>query len=236
MADDKKAPPARTGGSENVAEFLDAARRAQPPARSGRGRLIFALDATMSRQPMWDMAQKLQAKMFEVAEKLGGLDVQLVYYRGFNECRASRFVSGGQGLAALMSRIDVRAGETQIRRVLAHARDESRRQKVGAFVFVGDAMEESADELAAVAGELALLGVKAFMFQEGHDPFARRVFADIARLTGGAYGAFDAGAAQRLEALLRAAAAYAAGGHAALARAAADDPEARLLLSQMRGS
>jgi len=221
MADDKKAPPARTGGSENVAEFLDAARRAQPPARSGRGRLIFALDATMSRQPMWDMAQKLQAKMFEVAEKLGG---------------ASRFVSGGQGLAALMSRIDVRAGETQIRRVLAHARDESRRQKVGAFVFVGDAMEESADELAAVAGELALLGVKAFMFQEGHDPFARRVFADIARLTGGAYGAFDAGAAQRLEALLRAAAAYAAGGHAALARAAADDPEARLLLSQMRGS
>ena len=97
-------------------------------------------------------------------------------------------------------------------------------------------MEESPDELAALAGELALQGVKAFMFQEGQDLSARRTFSDIARLTGGAYSAFDAGAAARLEALLRAAAAYAAGGHAALARAAEADPAARLLLSQMRGS
>ena len=235
MPDNNDAPLTRQNGSADIASFLDAARRAPAPAVSGRGRLIFALDATMSRQPAWDMAQRLQARMFEVAEKLGGLDVQLVYYRGFDECRASKFVSGGQGLAALMSRIEVRAGETQIRRVLAHARDESKRQKVGALVFVGDAMEESPDELAAVAGELALQGVKAFVFQEGHDPGARRTFMEIARLTGGAYSAFDSGASARLEALLRAAAAYAAGGHAALARAADSDPEARLLLSQMRG-
>jgi hypothetical protein len=97
-------------------------------------------------------------------------------------------------------------------------------------------MEENPDELAGVAGELALQGVKAFMFQEGQDPAARRTFAEIARLTGGAYSAFDAGAAARLEALLRAAAAYAAGGHAALIRAADADPVARLLLSQVRGS
>jgi hypothetical protein len=95
-------------------------------------------------------------------------------------------------------------------------------------------MEENPDALASVAGELALLGVKAFMFQEGRDPAARRAFSEIARLTGGAYSAFDAGASDRLAALLRAAAAYAAGGHAALAREAAADPEARLLLSQMR--
>jgi hypothetical protein len=133
-----------------------------------------------------------------------------------------------------MSRIDVRGGSTQIKRVLAHARDEARRAKVGALVFIGDAMEENPDTLASLAGELALLGVKAFMFQEGQDPAARRTFAEIARLTGGAYGAFDAGASARLAALLRAAAAYAAGGHAALAREAAGDAEARLLLSQMR--
>ncbi len=168
MNREKDAPLARQ--DDGVAAFLRAARETPTPAPSGRGRLIFALDATMSRQPTWDLAQKLQASMFEVAEKLGGLDMQLVYYRGFNECRASKFVSGGQGLATLMSRIEVRGGETQIRRVLAHARDESKRQKVGALVFVGDAMEESPDELAAVAGELALQGVKAFMFQEGHDP------------------------------------------------------------------
>src|SRR5277367_3732566 len=227
-------PATPSSAGADVAAFVDAARKVPAPGGSGRGRLIFALDATMSRQPTWDLAQSLQAKMFQAASGLGGLDVQLVYFRGLNECRASNFVSGGQGLKELMSRIDVRGGSTQIRRVLVHARDEARRAKVGALVFIGDAMEENPDTLASVAGELALLGVKAFMFQEGRDPAARRAFSEIARLTGGAYGAFDAGASDRLAALLRAAAAYAAGGHAALAREAAADPEARLLLSQMR--
>ena len=225
MDGNKDAPVARRNGGASPAR-----------SESARGRLIFALDATMSRQPTWDLAQALQAKMFQTAASLGGLEVQLVYYRGLNECRASKFVSGGQGLAELMSRIEVRGGETQIRRVLAHARNEAKRAKVGALVFVGDAMEENPDELAGIAGELALQGVKAFMFQEGRDPAARRTFSEIARLTGGAYSAFDAGAAARLEALLRAAAAYAAGGRAALARAAESDPAARLLLTQVRGS
>ena len=139
--------------------FVEAARKTPAPTQSARGRLIFALDATMSRQPTWDLAQGLQAKMFQTAAGLGGLEVQLVYYRGFSECRASKFVSGGQGLAELMGRIEVRGGETQIRRVLAHARSEAKRAKVAALVFVGDAMEESPDELAGLAGELALQGV-----------------------------------------------------------------------------
>jgi hypothetical protein len=231
---DKNGALTNRSGGEDIAAFVEAAKKTPAPGASGRGRLIFALDATMSRQPTWDLAQSLQARMFEAAASLGGLDVQLVYFRGMNECRASNFVSGGQGLAQLMSRIDVRGGSTQIRRVLAHARDEAARAKVGALVFIGDAMEENPDALASVAGELALLGVKAFMFQEGQDPAAKRTFSEIARLTGGAYSAFDAGASARLAALLRAAAAYAAGGHAALARHAEADPAARLLLSQMR--
>ncbi len=232
----RNAPVSRQGGSAGVAAFVEAARRTPAPAESGRGRLIFALDATMSRQPAWDAAQRLQARMFEVAAQFGGLEVQLVYYRGLGECRASRFVAEGRGLAELMSRIAVRGGETQIRKVLAHARDEGRRAKVGALVFVGDAMEEDPDALAALAGQLAPEGVKAFMFQEGNDPAARRVFSEIARLTGGAYDSFDSGASARLEALLRAAAAYAACGRKALARQAQSDDAARLLLSQMRGS
>ncbi|RBP16734.1 hypothetical protein DFR50_10411 [Roseiarcus fermentans] len=236
MVKPPNAPVARTAAREDVAAFLDAASRTPAPAVSGRGRLIFALDATMSRQPTWDAAQRLQARMFDAAARSGGLAVQLVYYRGLSECRASRFVSDGRGLADLMSRIEVRGGETQIRRVLVHARDEARRAKVGALVFVGDAMEENPDALLALGGELALLGVKAFMFQEGSDPAAARLFREIARLTDGAYSAFDSGASARLEALLRAAAAYAAGGRAALAREAESDPTARLLLSQMRKS
>ncbi|MGO9420401.1 VWA domain-containing protein [Roseiarcus sp.] len=232
----RNAPVPQQRKSDDIAAFLDAARRTPAPASSGRGRLIFALDATMSRQPTWDVALRLQARMFQVAAQSGGLEVQLVYYRGLGECKASKFVSEGRGLAELMSRIEVRGGETQVRRVLAHARDEAKRAKVGVLVFVGDAMEENPDELAALAGELALQGVKAFMFQEGNDTAAHRVFAEIARLTGGAYSAFDLGASARLEALLRAAAAYAAGGRPALAREAESDAAARLLLSQMRGS
>jgi len=220
--------------SAAIDAFVEAARRV--PAPSGnRGRLIFALDATMSRQATWDLAQRLQGRMFEAAANIGGLDVQLVYFRGMGECRASKFVSGGQGLADLMSRISVRGGTTQLRKVLVHARDEAAAGKVAALVFVGDAMEEGIDEVLQAAGELALAGVKAFLFQEGADPVARRAFQEIARLTGGAYGAFDAGAASGLEALLRAAAAYAAGGRAALEALARRDIKARPLLEQMRG-
>lgn len=230
-----KAPLAAKGSNDAIAAFLEAARRAPAPvAETARGRMIFALDATMSRQPTWDLAQRLQGRMFQAAAGLGGLDVQLVYFRGMSECRASGFVSGGQGLADLMGRIAVRGGATQLRKVLAHARDEAKRARVGALVFVGDAMEEEIEPILGLAGELALAGVRAFMFQEGDDATARRAFKEIARLTDGAYSAFDAGAATRLEALLRAAAAYAAGGRAALEAQAIEDGHARALLAQMR--
>ncbi len=232
--DDQDAPLAPRAPRPDIAAFVEAARQAPAPLAADRGRLIFALDATMSRQATWDLAQELQARMFQAAASLGGLDVQLVYFRGFNECRASNFVSGGQGLAALMAKIAVRGGTTQIGRVLVHARNEARRARIGALVFVGDAMEENIDRLSATAGELALAGVKAFMFQEGDDPNATRAFREIARLTGGAYGKFDAGAAHRLEGLLRAAAAYAAGGRAGLEAQALKNDAAHLLLRQMR--
>ena len=154
MDKDKDGALTRRAGANDIAAFVEAAKKVPAPAASGRGRLIFALDATMSRQPTWDLAQALQAKMFEAAAGLGGLDVQLVYFRGMDECRASNFVSGGKGLAELMSRIEVRGGSTQIRKVLAHARDEAKRAKVAVLVFVGDAMEENPDRLAVLAGEL----------------------------------------------------------------------------------
>ena len=106
MADDKrtpvnrgeKSPPAERSSKSEIDAFL-AQARAAVPAGDGRGRMIFALDATMSRQPTWDTACRLQAEMFEEAGKVGGLDVQLVYFRGFSECRASRWVSDARASA-----------------------------------------------------------------------------------------------------------------------------------------
>lgn len=234
MGDNQNKPPApqRPAPSGPIDAFLDKARNVAEP--SSRGRLIFALDATMSRQPTWDMAQSIQGEMFRTTAAQGGLDVQLVYFRGFSECRASRFVSGGEGLSALMSRIACRGGRTQIGKVLRHAVDESRAKRVGALVYIGDAMEERVDALAATAGELGLLGVKAFMFQEGPDAATQSAYREIARLTGGAYAAFDASAPRRLAELLAAAAAYAVGGRLELERRAGEgEGAARLLLSQI---
>jgi hypothetical protein len=209
-------PTAGSARSE-IDAFIARARTLAPPVEPGqRGRLVFALDATMSRQPTWDEACRLQADMFGEAAAIGGLDVQLVYYRGLAECRASRWVSDARVLGALMEKIDCRGGHTQIGRILAHARKESEARKVQALVFVGDAMEEAVDDLCASAGQLGLLGVPAFMFQEGGDPIAEQAFREIARLTRGAYCRFDVGAAHQLRELLRAAAAYAAGGIKAL--------------------
>jgi hypothetical protein len=202
----------------DIDAFLASVKSLGRPTASGeRGRLIFALDATMSRQPTWDTACRLQADMFSEAAAVGGLDIQLVYYRGLAECRASPFVAQPERLRELMSRIDCRGGQTQIGKVLAHARRENERGKVAVVVFIGDAMEESLDALCAAAGELGLRNVRAFMFQEGYDPVCEQAFREVARLTHGAFCRFSPGSAHELAELLRAAAAYAAGGMKALA-------------------
>ena len=216
------AVPAPASSRPEIDAFIERVRSLEPAAAGGkRGRLIFSLDATMSRQPTWDTACSLQADMFREAASAGGLDIQLVYFRGLSECRASGWVADSGKLADLMSRIDCRGGHTQIGKVLSHARQENARQKVQALVFVGDAMEEKIDDLCAAAGELGLLGVPLFMFQEGHDAVAENAYREVARLSRGAYCRFDTGAAHELGELLRAVAAYAAGGKKALAELSA---------------
>ncbi len=218
----------------DIEAFLGRAREIQPSG-SARGRLLFALDATMSRQRTWDRACMLQAGMFEEAGKVGGLDIQLIYFRGISECRNSKWVSDAGHLRDLMTRIDCRGGHTQIRKVLSHAIRETRRKKIQALVYVGDCMEENADSLCMQAGELGMLGVPVFVFQEGHDAGAEPTFREIARLTKGAYFHFDESSAGHLGELLRAVAVYAAGGRKALQNMRGESGRgARYLLEQMK--
>ena len=218
MAEDRdKLPVAGRATPAEIEAFLRrAATLAPPPQSSGRGRLVFALDATASREPTWDRACHLQAEMFEATRTLGGLDVQLVFYRGFRECKASPWVSDSQALLQRMLQVRCLGGQTQLGRVLKHVMKQTKVRRVNALVFVGDCFEENVDEVCHIAGELGLLGVPAFMFHEGGDPVARRVFQQVARLTNGAFCPFDAGSAEQLKQLLGAVAVYAAGGHKAL--------------------
>jgi hypothetical protein len=227
-----QSPASPRSSAAELAAFLASSRATAPRADGGRGRLIFALDATMSRQPSWDLACHLQAGMFAAAAGVGGLEVKLVYFRGHAEARASRWVADAGALTGLMQGIACHGGLTQIGRVLDHAIREATRARVAALVYVGDAMEEQIDALCDKAGRLALKGTRAFVFQEGRDPAAERAFREIARLTGGVYLPFDPRAAGELAALLAAIGAFAAGGRPALE--ASGTAAARRLLGDLR--
>lgn len=204
-----------------VTAFLDQVASMPKPAAAGKtGRLVFAMDATASREPAWDRATHIQAEMFQAAGAAGSLQIQLCWYRGFMEFHASPWSHDAGALLQEMTRVRCAAGQTQIGRVLKHTIDEARTARINALVFVGDCMEEDPATQEALAGELALLGIPAFMFQDGHDPRAEPVFRAVARLTRGAYCRLDAGSAEQLKELLRAVAAYAAGGIPALERLA----------------
>jgi len=194
-----------------------------------RGRVIFCVDATASRQEGWDTASHLQAQMFETVATVGELEVELVYFRGYDECIASGWKSDAQSLAAAMTGVVCASGHTQIGKVLNHAAREHAHEPINALIFVSDSCEETPADLYVAARELS---APVFMFQEGNDPHIAEIYAEIAKLTGGAHCAFDATAAQHLADLLKAVAAFAAGGIRALAdqKTAA----ARLLLTQIK--
>lgn len=229
-ATDKKSAELRQkSSSSEISAFLKAAGQATV---GQSGRLIFSLDATMSRQPTWDQAVTIQASMFDAVGKAGGLSVQLVFFRGINECRASKWVINAVALRDLMLGIRCLGGQTQISKVLDHANRETTKAKVAALVFIGDAIEENIDVLCQKAGELGIKGVRCFFFQDGYDVGVEQGFREMARLTGGAYFHLGPDSAKELAELLAAVAVYARGGLKALSNSGRR--EARLLLEQMK--
>ena len=202
----KKLPTSKS----SVGEFLEAAKRFPVP-RDSQTRLIFAMDATQSREPTWDLATSLHAELFTTARQ-EDLAVQLVYYRGHFDFFATHWNDSADGLLQTMQRVQCLAGITQISRVLSHTIKEAQQSTLKALAFVGDACEEEPKKLYDIAGQLALYRLPVFMFQEGHNPYVAQIFGGIAQLTNGAHIPFQPGSAQQFAELLRAVAAYATGG------------------------
>jgi hypothetical protein len=235
MAGANKDLPQKSGKAA-IDAFVEQVR-STPVIKSGqeRGRLMFAMDATASREPTWDRACQIQGEMFTETAALGGLDIQLCYYRGYGEFEASPWLSSADALLQRMTSASCRAGQTQIEKVLRQAIEQTKQKKVQALVFVGDCMEEDVDRLCHLAGELGMLGVPAFLFHEGAEPTAQRTFQEIARLTRGAYCSFDATSAGQLCDLLSAVAVYAAGGQKALQDFSQDRSEVVRKLTRQLG-
>jgi len=231
--------PKKSGGNISSQKTVDAflAKVARTPVVShkesgSRSRLIFALDATASRSPSWDSACDLQGQMFTETAGLGGLSIQLCYYRGFNGFHSSNWHTDTHTLLNEMSGVRCLGGHTQIAKVLSHGLKETQQDPVRALVFIGDAVEEKIDDLCNLAGQLGLLNVPVFIFQEGYDSMVRQAFEEIARLSGGAYAPFDLSAAGQLRELLTAVAVFAAGGRLALEKLGKKRGGAALRLTQ----
>ncbi len=221
MADDKDKDqlPAQASDVSEIDAFLDHMKKTPAPVQkggAGGGRLLFAMDATASREPSWDMAAHIQGDMFNATQGIGNLAVQLAFFRGFGEFKVSGWLSDPKEIHRLMSSVFCMAGQTQIGKVLKHARNQAASTGIRALVYVGDSFEEDVDAVGHVAGELGILGVPVFAFHEGQDPLARRAFQHIAKLSGGAYVHFDAASPDMLKKLLSAVAVFAAGGQGAL--------------------
>jgi len=225
--------PTRKSTSGEIAEFLQKSKAISEFVER-QPRLLFAVDATASRQPSWDTACQQQAAMFRATSRVARLSVQLCYYRGFGELQASRWLDDSEELARLMGRVRCEGGHTQIARMLRHAMSEHHKASIRALVFIGDAMEENPDTLCDLAGQCGLLKLPLFLFQEGHDHAVERTFKSMARLSGGAWARFDSRSASHLASLLGAVASYAAGGRAALENGGTDG--AKLLLEQLKPS
>ncbi|MGF1606796.1 MAG: VWA domain-containing protein [Rhodothalassiaceae bacterium] len=226
---DKRAGAGLPDDSAAVDAFLARLDATAPRAQRGPGRLMFVLDATMSRQPTWDRACHLQADMFDAAAEVGGIEVKLVFFRGRRECRASGWMADPAALGVKMAGVRCQGGLTQIGRALRHALAQE--PHPDALVYVGDACEEPADPLCHQASELGARGTPVFLFHEGGHPVPARVFKEMARLSGGAYLPFSEASADQLRELLRAVAVFTGGGRRALE--SAGDAGARRLLAAL---
>ncbi len=100
-----------------VDAFLE--RNRQAITAGGRGRLIFALDATASRSR--DMGSRDRASGFDVRRGREGrrASIQLIFFRGA-EYQASNWTTNAQVLAAKIRKISCVGGTTRWGRVLGH--------------------------------------------------------------------------------------------------------------------
>ena len=221
--------------SRKLGDFLAQVKKTPSRIqREGSGRLVFGMDATASRERTWDNACQIQSKMFRATGDIGAINVQLCYYRGFNEFQYSGWSSSGEELIKEMTNVSCLGGHTQIAKIFKHALKEHRTQKIRALVFVGDALEENADELCYLAGKFGIFNIPIFMFQEGSNSIVMSTFRQVALLSGGAYAPFNSGSVKELQDLLSSVAVFVAGGHKALEKFEKSDRSRKILTLQLR--
>lgn len=243
MSKDKKNLPAlRSGFLEKVRQGKATAAATEKEiiesaiATQSRPRLLFAMDATASREGAWNVAKEITGTMFEAVP--GALDVALAWHSGGRLQQVTPFSPDTRSFLEKVHAVRCVAGGTALKEILARATSTVR---LKALIYIGDCFEENASEALELAKQLKLRGVRCFLFHDrssmvqGYDvDTASKVFGEIARITGGALLPFDESAPELVKQLLEAIAYYAAQGMKALQAKSKTLPAARLLLEQMK--
>ncbi len=250
VPDDEPPPPAPTRGvlarlrtmtstaitaaAAAPAALLSALSDAEPPGETGaplRPRLVFAVDATASREPAWAAARQVTDALVKALP--GELDVALAVHGGSRVHTFTAFTDDAKTLRDRAAGVVCQAGMTRLLPILAAA---LKRPGVRVVIYIGDVFEESVAHGRQLADAMGAQATRLIVLHDTADPAARRdaeVFWDLAKRTGGCVLPFDASAPAGLRDLLSAVAAYAVGGEKLLRERHGDRPEAVALLEHL---
>src|ERR1700733_3610098 len=223
-----------TTAATAAAAALPALSHAEPPGETGapgRPRLIFAVDATASREPAWTAARKVTDALVKALP--GELDVALAGHGG---SRVHTFTAFTNSAATLRDRAAGVACEAGMTRLLPILSTSLRQPGVRVVVYIGDVFEESLNHGRRLADAMGTQGTKLIVLHDTADPGARRdaeVFWDLTKRTGGCVLPFNAAASSRLRDLLSAVAVYAVGGEKLLRERRHELPGAVALLEHL---
>jgi hypothetical protein len=196
-----------------AAALRAALTHAEPPPDThapARPRLVFAVDATASREPAWAAARQVTDALVKALP--GELDVALAVHGGSRVHTFTPFTNDPSTLRDHAAGVTCQAGLTRLLPILSAG---LKAPSVRVVVYIGDVFEESLAHGRLLADTMGRQSIRLIVLHDTVDPGARRdaeVFWDLARRTGGCVLPFDANAPGRLRDLLSAVAVYAVGG------------------------
>ncbi len=209
-------------------------RHAEPPIDSDSGpRLIFAVDATASREPAWSAARQVTDALVKALP--GALKVALAVHGGGRVHTFTPFTSDPATLRDRAAGVTCQSGLTRLLPILAIG---LKQPDVRVVIYIGDVFEENIDQGRRLTDAMGARGTRLIVLHDTADRGARRdaeVFWDLAKRTGGCVLPFDSHAPGKLRELLSAVAVYAVGGEKLLRDRRADLPGAVALLEHLRG-
>jgi hypothetical protein len=169
------------------------------PARARSQRLLFAVDATASRESAWNTAKRLTDTLFTAVPDR--CPISLAVHGGSRVHTFTPFTTNAASLRSKAASVQCEAGGTTLLPILRRALALT---DIGTIVYVGDHFEESKREAFGLAQLLAGQRTRLIVLHDGRNNATRAFFRLLAEATEGTVLPFDANAVDGLRDLLHA--------------------------------